>query len=154
MKKTLVISILAIIIGSMACGGSKTPTATNSTPNSTGKTIASENKSTETTATATAGEASSVVKEIYENAMKRNCSVIPPMLTEEFRKAVGTSKDELDALCDSITDSGKLTSYEIKGETTNGDSGKVKVAQTFKDGKKEEKEENVKKVGGKWLMDS
>jgi hypothetical protein len=142
---------IAASIGLSACGGSKTAATNNNSTNTTNKTT-TENKSTPTTATA--GEASAVVKDIYDNAMKRNCSAIPPMLTEDFKKAVGTGKDELDALCDSITDSGKLTSFEIKGETLTNDSGKVKVALTYKDGKKEEKEENVKKSNGKWLMDS
>jgi hypothetical protein len=76
------------------------------------------------------------------------------MLTEEFRKGVGTSKDELDALCDTFTDSGKLSSFEVKSEDLKGDSGTVKMSLTYKDGKKEDKDEHVKKSGDKWLMDS
>lgn len=152
MNRLLLSLAIAASFGLSACGGSKTATTNTNSTNSTNKTTLTENKSTQ--ATATAGEASAVVQDIYDNAMKRNCSAIPPMLTEDFKKAVGTSKDELDALCDSITDSGKLTSFEVKGETLTNEAGKVKVALTYKDGKKEEKEENVTKSNGKWLMAS
>lgn len=152
MNKIILSLSIAIIIGLTACGGSnQTTTTTNSAGNAPTKTNASENKPTLTVA---AGSPSSLVKDVYDNAMKKNCKAIPPMLTEEFRKAVGTTETELEALCDTFTDSNKLTSFEVKGETINGDSAKVKVALTYKDGKKEEKEENVKKQGDKWLMDS
>lgn len=157
MNKLLLSLSAAIILSLTGCGGSgSTTTSGNTSANQPTKTTASENKPTEktTSTTATTGAASAVVKDIYDNAMKKNCKAIPPMLTEEFRKAVGTSEGELEALCDTFTDSGKLTSFEVKGETLNGDSGKVKVALTFKDGKTEDKEENVKKSGDKWLMDS
>lgn len=150
--------IASCLFGAAACGNKQA--ANTSATNGTNKTTsnenksATENKSTSTTSNTTGGAASTVVKDIYDSAMKRNCSAILPMLTDEFRKGVGTSKDEMDALCDSFTDSGKLASYEVKGEELKGDSGVVKVLLTYKDGKKEEKEEKVKKADGKWLMDS
>lgn len=126
-----------------ACGGSTTATSP------------SGDTKPPTTSTSTTGSgATTVVKEIYDHAIKRNCAAIPPSLTEDFKKAVGTSSDALDALCDTFTDSGKVTSVEVKSEELTGDSGRVKVKLTFKDGKTEEKDENVKKVNGKWLMDS
>lgn len=147
MKSLILAAILAIVSSGAACGAkteSATPTKTDS--------AATENKKGATTTTS---EASTIVMEIYDEAMRRNCSAIPAKLTEDFRKAVGTSKDELDALCDTFTDSGKLAGFEIKSEDLKGDSGKVKVALTFKDGKKEDKDENVRKsADGKWLMDS
>lgn len=147
MKNLILAAILAIVSTGAACGA-KTESATATKTDS----AATETK-TKTSTTTT--EASTVVKEIYDDAMRRNCSAIPVKLTEDFKKAVGTSKDELDALCDTFTDSGKLASFEIKGEELKGDSGTVKVALTFKDGKKEDKTENVKKSGdGKWLMAS
>lgn len=156
MNKIILSVSIAMFISLTGCGGSKptTTTANNSAnaANTAPKPANSESKTTE--ATTTTGSPSSVVKDIYDNAMKRNCSAILPMLTDEFRKAVGTSKDEMDALCDSFTDSGKITAFEVKSETITGDSAKVKVALTYKDGKKEDKDENVKKSNGKWLMDS
>lgn len=156
MNKIILSVSIAMFISLIGCGGNKpTTTTTNNTSNAANtanKPANSENKTTETATTA--GSPSSVVKDIYDNAMKRNCSAIPPMLTEDFRKAVGTSKDELEALCDSFTDSGKITAFEVKSENITGDSAKVKVALTYKDGKKEDKDENVKKSNGKWLMDS
>jgi Domain of unknown function (DUF4878) len=105
-------------------------------------------------ATSLADSPSAVVKQIYDHAIKRNCAAIPPLLTEEFRKSAGTSKESLEALCDSITDSGKITAAEAADGAITGDSAKVKVIMTLKDGKKEDREENMKKVNGKWLMDS
>jgi hypothetical protein len=83
---------------------------------------------------------------------KATAPAIPPHLTEEFKKAVGTSKDELDALCDSFTDSKKIASVEVKSEEISGDNGKVKVSLTHRDGKVEEKDERSRKVDG--IMDS
>lgn len=144
MKNLILAAILAIVSTGAACGA-KTESATATKTDST----------TEIKKTASTTEASTVVKEIYDDAMRRNCSAIPAKLTEDFKKAVGASKDELDALCDTFTDSGKLASFEIKSEELKGDSGTVKVALTYKDGKKEDKTENVKKSGdGKWLMAS
>lgn len=144
MKNLILAVVLSIISISAACA-TKNQTAT-STKNET---------PTESKLTNQASAASATVKEIYDEAMRRNCSAIPAKLTEDFRKAVGTSRDELDALCDTFTDSGKLAAFEITSEDLKGDAGTVKVALTFKDGKKEEKTENVKKSGdGKWLMDS
>ena len=149
MKKIITLAALTILMICAACGSkSATPSTTKTTESTSG------NKSSTTSTTTTGGAASTVVKNIYDNAIKRNCGAIPPMLTEEFRKGVGTSKDALDALCDTFTDSGKLTSFEVKSEDLKGDSGTVKVALTFKDGKKEDKEERVKKSGDTWLMDS
>lgn len=147
--KKIIISLA--ILTSLICAacGSQNSTKTTSL-NAENKPTTAENKPT----TTSAGSPSSVVKDIYDNAMKRNCAAIPPMLTEDFKKAVGTSKDALDALCDTFTDSGKLTSVEVKSEEVKGDAATVKVSQTFKDGKKEEKFENLKKSDGKWLMDS
>lgn len=143
MKKLILATTLAIISIGAACG-------TKSETSGTKPGTALENKTLTSTSAA-----STIVKEIYDDAMRRNCSAIPAKLTEEFRTAVGTSKDELDALCDTFTDSGKLAGFEIKGEELKGDSGTVKVTLTFKDGKKEDKSENVKKsADGKWLMDS
>ena len=105
-------------------------------------------------ATTNVGGASEIVKTIYQNAIKRDCAAIPSMLTEEFKKAVGTGKDGLDALCDSLTDSGKVTAVTVTGEEMKGDSATVKVQHTLKDGKTENKEERMKKAGDKWLMDS
>lgn len=110
--------------------------------------------SSSTPAPASGDSASAVVKKVYDEAIKRNCSAIPPMLTENFRKQAGTTKDEMDALCDVFSESGKITSVDVKDEPISGDSGKVKVTQNFKDGKKVEKEENVKKENGKWMLDS
>ena len=151
MKKIIILAALTILMICAACGSKTENPSTNKTISST-----SENKSstTSTSSTTTSGAASTVVKNIYDNAMKQNCAAIPPMLTEEFRKEVGTSKDALDALCDTFTDSGKLTSFEVKSEDLKGDSGTVKVALTFKDGKKEDKNERVKKSGNTWLMGS
>lgn len=144
MKKLLTLTTLTILMLTAACG-SKTGTA------STDKSAATtESKTTSTKS----GAASTMVKAIYDNAMKRDCAAIPAMLTENFRKEVGTSKDSLDALCDTFTDSGKLAGFEVKSEDLSGDSGTVKVALTFKDGNKQEKDERVKKSGDKWLMDS
>jgi hypothetical protein len=151
MKNTIIGSIVSACLLLFAGCGSST------TSNSVGNKVAApanDSKSVNTTTSNTADSASAVVKEIYDYAIKRNCAAIPSNLTDEFKRAVGTSKDELDALCDSFTDSGKIASAEIKGEELSGDSGKVKVSLTHKDGKKEDKDENVKKVGGKWLMDS
>lgn len=78
----------------------------------------------------------------------------PPQLTEEFKKAVGTTPGELEALCDTLTDSKKIASAEVKSEELTGETGRVKVALTHRDGRIEEKDERVKKVDGKWLMDS
>lgn len=143
MKNLVLAAVLSIISIGAACGTKSDTAGTN--PGT-----AMENRTLVSTSAA-----STIVKEIYDDAMRRNCSVIPAKLTEDFRTAVGTSKDELDALCDTFTDSGKLASFEIKGEELKGESGTVKVALTFKDGKKEDKTENVKKSGdGKWLMDS
>lgn len=146
MKNLILMTILAAISIGAACGTKTDATNGNKT------TSAADNKTS--TASTTTSAASAVVKDIYDDAMRRNCSAIPAKLTEHFKKAVGTSKDELDALCDSITDSGKLASFAVKGEELSGDSGKVKVALTYKDGKTEEKSENVKKSGDKWLMNS
>jgi hypothetical protein len=158
MKNIITLITLAAFLLCAACGGSPTANApANKTNNN-----ATENKSANSasspvantgTAPASSG-ASAVVKDIYENAIKRNCSAIPPLLTEDFSKSAGTSKDELDALCDVFSDSGKITAVEIKSETVTGDSAAVKVILTRKDGKKEDKEETVTKSGDKWLMDS
>lgn len=151
MKNLILITTLTVISICAACG-SKTGSASD---NKTTSATTTENKTTSTSsASSTNGAASTVVKDIYDDAMRRNCSAIPAKLTEEFKKSVGTSKDELDALCDTFTDSGKLASFEIKSESLSGDSGTVKVALTHKDGRKEEKDERVKKSGDKWLMDS
>ena len=145
MKNFILLTILSIVSIGAACD--------KKTETTNGNKTATENKPTSASSTS-ATAASAVVKDIYDDAMRRNCSAIPAKLTEEFRKSVGTSKDELDALCDTFTDSGKLASFEIKSENLSGDSGTVKIALTYKDGKKEEKDERVKKSGDKWLMDS
>ena len=147
MKVFIFGTLLTASLAASACGGAKT--ATNSANNN-----AAANKPAETKPAYTTSGASETVKTIYANAIKRDCASIPPMLTEEFRKAVGTSKDELDALCDAFTDSGKVTAVNITGETVNGDSATVKIEQKLKDGKTESKEERVKRSGDKWLMDS
>ncbi len=128
----------------IACGGANATsnTATTTKPASESKTDNASGSPTET------------VKTVYANAIKRDCAAIPPVLTEDFKKAVGTSKDGLDALCDSLTDSGKLSSFEVKSETVNGDAATVRVELKYKDGKTENKEERSKKVAGKWLLDS
>lgn len=116
-----------------------------------------ESKSTDpakTTASTAGGEASAVVRKVYDDALKGNCSSIPANLTAEFREAVGTSDDALQALCDTFTDSKKITSVEVIGENVSGDDGKVQVALKHKDGKVEQREEVVKKLQGKWVMDS
>jgi hypothetical protein len=136
MKKLITLTAFGILAIAAACGARS---AATTSPGPT---------------TVNAGSPSSVVKNIYDNAMKRNCTEIPPMLTEDFRQAVGTTKDELDALCDTFTDSGKLLTYEVGSENVTGDTATVKVWHSFKDGKKEEKFENLKKSGDKWLMDS
>lgn len=146
MKKLTILSVLTIFAIGAACGA-KTETKTISTTTGDGK-------STTSTTSTTGGAAATVVKNVYELALKRNCAEIPPLLTADFRQAVGTSKDALDALCDTFTDSGKLASFEVRGDELKGDSGTVKVALTFKDGKKVDKDERVKKAGDKWLLDS
>lgn len=149
MKNLILLTVLTIVSIGAACGKKTEATNENKT--------ATENKTTSPSSqasTSSTGAASTVVKDIYDDAMRRNCSAIPAKLTEEFKKSVGTSKDELEALCDTFTDSGKLASFEVKSESLSGDSGTVKVALTYKDGKKEEKDERVKKSGEKWLMDS
>ena len=151
--------ILTIATGSFllpGCAGNKpSPTNLNSgTAANTAPPKDSKSPPPTSLTTSSAGSPSEIVKQIYEHATRRNCAAIPPMLTEDFRKAVGSSKDELDALCDTFTDSGKLISLEIAGEQITGDAATVKVSQTFKDGRKTEKEERVKKAEGKWLMDS
>jgi hypothetical protein len=143
MNKPILFTIAIFSILLSACGGSSKATS----PSGDAKPPAAS-------ATTAGGAATSVVKEIYENAIKRNCAALPASLTEEFKKEVGTSSDSLDALCDTFTDSGKVTAVDVKGEELSGDSGRVKVKLTHKDGKTEDKDENVKKVNGKWLMDS
>lgn len=106
------------------------------------------------TKAAAASGASAVVKTVYDHAIKRECAAIPPLLAEDFRKAVGTTKDELDALCDSITDSGKVMAVDVKSEALSGQVGTVQVDLTMKDGSKSSKAERVKKAGDQWLMDS
>lgn len=151
--QTITTSLAALALaGTILLSGCANSSQSAATPNVSGKNNG-ETKPPAPGATS-ADSPSGVVKAIYDNALKRNCAAIPTMLTEEFKKAVGTSRDELDALCDSFTDSGKLVSYEIKGEEIKGETAVVKVALTFKDGKKQEKEERVKKSGGKWSMDS
>lgn len=142
--KVLIIAML--IITSMlaaACSGTKATSATTDPA-----------KPATAAKTGSAASASETVKAIYQNAIKRDCASIPPMLTDDFKKAVGTSKDALDALCDSFTDSGKLTAIDIVSEVAKADSATVKVSQTFKDGTKESKDERMKRSGDKWLMDS
>ena len=129
MKKLLILTALTIIMLGAACGSKSGTVSTEKSASAT------ETKTTSTNG----GAASATVKNIYDNALKRDCATIPAMLTENFRKAVGTSKDSLDALCDTFTDSGKLASFEIKSENLSGDSGTVKVSLTFKDGKKQER---------------
>lgn len=146
--KTLFTLIILVSLAMFAACGAKPSASSDNKTNST----KTETKTADTKPSV--GAATSVVKDIYDNAMKRNCAAIPPMLTEDFRKAVGTTKDALDALCDTFTDSGKLASFEVKSEDLKADSGTVKVALIFKDGKKQEKDERVKKSGDKWLMDS
>jgi hypothetical protein len=146
MKKLLALMTCAILMTFSGCGA-KTETGGATKP-------AATDSKTASSPAALGGAASAVVKNIYDNAVKRNCAEIPQMLTEDFKKAVGTSKDALDALCDEFTDSGKLTSFEVKSEDLKGDAGTVKVSRTFKDGKKDEKDERVKKAGDKWLLDS
>ncbi|MFT3745749.1 MAG: DUF4878 domain-containing protein [Pyrinomonadaceae bacterium] len=143
MKIIIFGTLLAASIIASACGGAKTASNT-----------AAANKPADSKPAATTGGASETVKTIYANAIKRDCAAIPPMLTEDFKKAVGTSKDALEALCDSLTDSGKVTAITVTGETVTGDSATVKVEQKLKDGKTENKEERMKKSGDKWLMDS
>ena len=148
--KSLTALMLAGSLLFAACSGKPAATGTNSNANSTAKTTAPA-----TPTTSPNGAASAAVRQIYDLAVKRDCAAIPPMLTDEFKKAVGTSKDELDALCDSFTDSGKITSVEVKSEDVKGEAATVKVTQNFKDGKKEDKEEKLKKsADGRWLMDS
>ena len=147
MKKLLALTAIAMLSLGAACS-SKTGTTSSE------KTASTPDGKTASTSSTSGGAATATVKNIYDNALKRDCAAIPPLLTEDFRKAVGTSKDELDALCDTFTDSGKLASFEVKSESLSGDSGTVKVALTFKDGKKQDKDERVKKSGDKWLMDS
>lgn len=158
MKKMTAGIILTIATGSFllpGCAGNK-PSPTNLNSGTAANTAPpKDSKSTPpATTTSTAVSPSEIVKQIYEHATRRNCAAIPPMLTEDFRKAVGSTKDELDALCDTFTDSDKLISFEIAGEQITGDAATVKVSQTFKDGRNTEKEERVKKAEGKWLMDS
>lgn len=140
MKTQLTATLIAFSSLAAACGGANATTGT--APAGSNPTAAKS------------GGASEVVKSVYDSAIKRDCAAIPPMLTDDFRKAVGTSKDSLDALCDSITDSGKVTSAAIIGENLNGDAGTIRVKQTLKDGSSIDKEERVKKSTGKWLMDS
>lgn len=147
MKNTIKISTVSLLLGGLifftGCGGA------GASGGSGDKTKASG----DTKSSATSG-ASAVVKQIYDDALKGNCSAIPPQLTEDFRKAVGTTKDELEALCDTFTDSKKIASVFVKDEEISGDTGKVKVALTHRDGRIEEKDERVKKVDGRWVMDS
>ena len=99
-------------------------------------------------------EATAVVKEIYELAIARRCSAIPPKLTAEFRSAVGSTDEELEALCDSLTDSRKISSVDIRGASIAQGKGTVRVALTHRDGRVEEKDERVMLESGTWLMDS
>ncbi len=143
MRFLLTITMLAAAISSGACSDTRaTSTANTAQPSGNVK------------PNVTASSPSETVKSIYHHAIKRDCASIPPMLTEEFKKAVGSSKDSLEALCDTFTDSSKLSSFEIAGEEIKGDSATVKVKHTFRDGKTETKDERMKKVGDKWLMDS
>lgn len=152
-------TVLAALLACASCGGKTSGNTANSSGSAANKTAPAGDSKTSTSSTSTqtstssAGSPSTVVKAVYDNAMKRNCSAIPPMLTEDFRKEAGTSPDALDALCDTFTDSGKLASFEVKGEQLNGDSAKVTTALTYKDGKKEDKEDSLTKVDGKWLME-
>jgi hypothetical protein len=148
MKNTINTAMISLLVGGLifftGCGGAGASSGSVDKTTAPGDTRSAKGGS----------GAAPVVKQIYDDAIKGNCSAIPPQLTDEFRKAVGTSKDELDALCDSFTDSKKIASAEVKSEEISGDSGKVKVALTHRDGKIEEKDERVKKVDGKWVMDS
>jgi len=148
--KNILILLTATLFMSAACGSKA---ASSGPATNTGAANTASDSKTTTTASTT-GSPSATVKEIYEDAMKRKCDAIPPLLTAEFKKAVGTSKDDLEALCDSFTDSGKMTAYEVKSESIKGDTATVKVLQTYKDGRKEDKDERMKKDGDKWLMDS
>lgn len=148
----LIISLAILAIGGAACGGAKTDTTTGTKANNS----ATDNKSTtsSTTTTAAAGSPSATIKQIYELAIKRDGKAILPLLTEDLRKEVGTSNDAMDALCDSFTDSGKLTKVDVKEEKVSGETATVKVTLTNKDGKTSDKEEKAKKVDGKWLMEN
>ncbi|HLA94146.1 MAG TPA: hypothetical protein VK612_00390 [Pyrinomonadaceae bacterium] len=141
-SNTIAILALGTICFLSACGAKQ-----QTGPVSTKKKTAVSAPTTETGAAA-------VVKKVYEDAINGNCSDIPPNLTEEFKKAVGNSKDSLEALCDTFTDSKKITAVEIRGEQFTGDTAKIKVALTRKDGKVEQKDEIVKNLAGKWVMDS
>lgn len=157
MKNIIATITLAAIAMTAACGGGASNTATSNNSANKPSNASASNASSTSSSTATPaamGEASKVVKDIFENAIKRNCAAIPPMVVEDFRKEIKNTPDELEALCDLFTDSGKLESIEIKGETLTGDTGKVKVTRKMKDGKTEDKEEGVRKENGKWLLDS
>ena len=160
MKKIIILISLAVFAVGAACGGRTETASGNKTNNSnadnksTASTADNKSAGAATPASTAAGSPSATVKDVYGFAMKRDGKSILPLLTEDFRKAVGTSSDAMDALCDTFTDSGKITNAEVKEEKVTGDSATVKVALTYKDGKKEDKEENAKKVDGKWLMDS
>jgi hypothetical protein len=100
------------------------------------------------------GEASQIVRKVYDDALNNNCASIPENLTQEFRDAVGSSQDGLQALCDTFTDSKKVTAVDVVGENISGDSARVQVALKHRNGKIEEREEVVKKLQGRWVMDS
>ena len=154
MKKIIVLILLGVFAMCAACGAKPDTAAANKSNSTTteNKTTGSSNSASSTTA---AGSPSAVVKEIYDHAVKRDGKAILPLLTKEFRDGVGSdSKDNMDALCDSFTDSSKLTSFEVKDEKVTGDTATVTVSLTYKDGKKEDKTEKMKKADGKWLMDS
>lgn len=148
MKTLLIFTALLCVTFLAACGNKTATNASNSSANT-----GASNKMTGTAPAPSGDSAASVVKKVYEEAIKRNCAAIPPLLTEVLRKETGT-KDEIEAMCDVFSDSGKITSVDVKDEPISGDSGKVKVTQNYKDGTKKEKEENVKKENGKWLLDN
>src|SRR5690349_13059358 len=91
--KSLTGLMIAAALLLAGCGTKQVVVSSNTSGSNTANpTNTTENKSS-TGNTTTSGSASAVVKQIYDHAIKRECSAIPPMLVDEFKKEVGTSKD-------------------------------------------------------------
>lgn len=100
------------------------------------------------------GSASGVVRKIYENAISGNCSQIPRDITTDLLQSIAASDPSMNTLCDSLTESKSVIGVDVIGETISEDHGKVQIALKHKNGRVEEREEVVRKLDGRWRMDS
>lgn len=163
MKNIIATIILAAIAMIAACGGGASNTTSTNAPanksaNTPANAAANATANANSTASAPAGgdseAATKVIKDIYDHAMKGHCDAIPPLLTENFRKELTQSKDELKAMCDVLTDSGKVTTIDVEKAVVTGDKATVKVNLTKKDGTKDVEDIDLVKENGQWRADS